>query len=75
MWGFLFVFVLSVAVSFALRPKAPDVQPAATEDLQFPTAEAGSPITVVFGTVLVSSPNIVWYGDLGYVAIKSGGGK
>lgn len=71
----IFVFVATIALSLILRPKMPDTQAPATGDLQFPTAESGSPITVVFGTVLIKGPNIVWYGDLGYKAIKSGGGK
>jgi len=71
----IFAFVIITALSLLLRPKMPDTQPPAVGDIEFPTAESGTPITVVFGTVLVTGPNIVWYGDLGYTAIKSGGGK
>ena len=35
-----------------------------------PTAEEGRAIPVVFGTVLVTGPNVTWYGDLHASPIK-----
>ena len=69
-------FIVSAAISWALAPKPPPGAPPATLD-QFdaPTAAEGKPIPVIFGTVLVKSPNVVWYGDLRVVPIKSKGGK
>jgi hypothetical protein len=67
--------VALVAVVVAMQPqKSQDSAPASLKDFTVPTAEKGKPIPVVFGTVLVQSPNVVWYGDLYYKAIKSGGG-
>lgn len=71
----IFFFVAVMALSLILRPKMPETQPPATEDIGVPTAEAGKPITVVFGTVLVTGPNIVWYGDLGYSPVRTKSGK
>lgn len=34
--------------------------------MESPTAEAGRPIAVVFGEILVKSPNFLWYGDKSY---------
>ncbi|QBQ71189.1 tail assembly structural protein [Shewanella phage S0112] len=67
--------IVVIVLAFALRPKPPSPTPPSLNDLDVPTAEQGKPIPVVFGTYVVQSPNIVWYGDLGYNAIKSGGGK
>jgi hypothetical protein len=51
-------------------------KPAAMEDIGVPTATEGRPVPVLFGTRLIENPNVVWWGDLRTVAIKSkGGGK
>ena len=62
-------------MSVAFQPKTPEPTPTALGDLDIPTAEPGRPIPVVFGDVVVRSPNIVWYGDLFTRKIKTGGGK
>jgi hypothetical protein len=69
-WWWVVAFVAAAVVSYSLAPKAPEQKPPAVRDVEVPTAEAGKPLTVVFGTVLLKSPNIVWYGDLKYKAIK-----
>ena len=74
-WGYVVVFVISVLASIALRPEPPKPAPASLENLKLPTAEAGIPIPVVFGTVVVESPNIVWYGDLKYEPVYDAGSK
>lgn len=63
------VAVVSAALSYILRPKvasqgsSPEVvRP--DSDIEVPTAKAGSTIPVIFGTVHISQPNVVWYGDL-----------
>lgn len=60
------VLAISLAVQIAAyiimpKPKAP--KPEAAQDLQNPTAEAGRPIPVIFGTLTVKGPNILWFGD------------
>lgn len=50
-------------VSYLLLPKAKEEQPAAVKDLEDPVAEAGRPMPVVFGTMLVKGLNFLYYGD------------
>ena len=73
--AYIIYAVIVVILAVALQPKPPGAKPSALSDIDVPTAEEGRPIPKVFGTYVVQSPNIVWYGDLGYRAIKSSGGK
>lgn len=72
MW-FVVVFIASLAASLALSPKPPEPKPSGLADVNIPSAEPGRPIPIVFGTVLIEDPNVVWYGDLTTVPIKGGG--
>lgn len=72
---FVIMLIIALVVSYALRPKPPEPKPASLADFDVPTADEGRPIPVVFGTVTVTGPNVVWYGDLGTKAIKKSGGK
>lgn len=74
MLGQFLYFVATLALSIALspRPKAP--RAATLEDFDFPTAEEGRPIPVVFGEVDISGANVLWYGDLDIQAIKKRSG-
>lgn len=75
MWLNLALLVVSALVTYALTPKPPGPKPASIEDVDAPTAEDGRPIPVVFGTVWLGGPNVVWYGDLNVVPIVKAGGK
>ena len=55
-------FALSV-VAYLLMPKPKQPKPPAAQDLENPTAEAGRPLPVVFGSLRVKGTNILWYGD------------
>jgi len=66
--------VIAVA-AILLMPKPAEQKPASMKDIDIPTAEQGRPIPVVFGTYVIKSSNIVWWGDLGYKKIKAKGGK
>lgn len=74
---FTYIAILIVAsfVSAALAPKPPPPKPASLSDFDVPTAEQGRPIPVVFGTVTITGPNVIWYGNLKTKAIKKKGGK
>ena len=79
-WTFIARLVLGLvlsAVSYALspRPRMETPQAAALDDFSLPTAEEGRPIPVVFGTVLITGPNVVWAGDLSVEPIVKRGGK
>lgn len=50
-------------LGYMLMPKPKQQKPPSTEDLDDPTAEAGRPIPVIFGSMKVKSPNVIWYGD------------
>lgn len=67
--------VVSYVIQAALQPKPQAPKAAALADFDVPTAEEGRAIPVVFGTVVITGSNCVWYGDLGKVAIKSKKGK
>ncbi len=71
----LVVYIVSALISAALAPKPPKPKPASLEDFEAPTAEEGRPIPVVFGCVLITGANVVWYGDLLATPIKSKSGK
>lgn len=74
-WVYVAILAVSVVVSIALAPKLPAQKSPSLEDLEVPTAEEGRPIPVVFGTVTVQSPNVVWYGDITYKPVKRKAGK
>jgi predicted phage tail protein len=79
-WNFIAQLAIGLvlsAVAYALspRPKTETPRPAGLDDLSVPTAEEGRPIPVVFGTVLISGPNVVWAGDLRVDPIRKKGGK
>ena len=50
-------------VAYLLMPKPKAPKPEAAKQSDVPTADAGKPIPVVFGTVTVSAVNVLWYGD------------
>ncbi|MBV1952722.1 MAG: hypothetical protein KUG64_11080 [Cycloclasticus sp.] len=72
---YLIYLIIVIVVAVALQPKVPGQKPASLNEIDVPTAEKGKPIPKVFGTWVVQSPNIVWYGALGYNKITASGGK
>lgn len=73
--AYIAVLLVAYIVAVALAPKPPKPKPASLEDFEIPIAEQGRPIPVAFGTVTVTGPNVVWYGDLRTKPIKSRTGK
>lgn len=73
--GYFIVLLVVIILAVALQPKPPGVKPATLSEVDAPTAEQGKPVPKVFGTYVVQSPNVVWYGDLSYTKIESEGGK
>ena len=71
----IFMLIVSLVVSYAMRPKPPVPTPASLKDFDVPVAEQGRPVPVVFGTVTITGPNVLWYGDLRTTAIQEKGGK
>ncbi len=63
-WVQIIVMIVLAVISYALAPKPPKPKPPSLEDFSAPTAEEGRSIPVVFGTVWIRDPNVIWYGDL-----------
>ena len=64
---YLIQIVIAIAVAviaYALMPKPKQQKPPAAQDFEAPTADAGRPVPVVFGTVKVTGVNILYYGDV-----------
>ena len=73
--AYLIIFAVAFAAASAFAPAAAVPVPASLEDFNFPTAEPGRPVPVIYGTVLMRAPNVVWYGDLSNQPVKASGGK
>lgn len=62
----LIALIVTVAVNVAVylitpKPKAP--KPPAVQQGEVPTAEAGRPVPVPFGSIKMKELNVLWYGD------------
>jgi hypothetical protein len=51
-------------VAYLIMPKPKQPKPPEVQDLEGPTAEAGRPVPVVFGTIRVKGLNLLWYGNI-----------
>lgn len=70
-WVFYIVVIaLVIYCAYAAGGDTPDAVADSLSDVNAPTAEEGRAIPVVFGTCLLKSSNIVWYGDLRTVPVK-----
>lgn len=70
--GFWMMFLFwagTTILSALLKPKSESQKPAGIGDFQFPTATEGRPVPILWGTVPIAGPNVVWYGDLKQEAI------
>jgi hypothetical protein len=64
------IWLITTVLSIALAPKPPKPKAASIDDFDLPTAEEGRKVPVVFGTVDITGPNVLWYGDLSTKDIK-----
>ncbi len=67
MIGALIVGIALMFIGYVLRPHPKAAKPAEMTEMESPTAEAGKPIGVVFGEILIKSPNFLWFGDKRYI--------
>lgn len=58
----LIMVALQVA-AYVLMPKPKGPKPAEVQEMENPTADAGTPVPVIFGEIEIRSPNVIWYGD------------
>jgi len=64
MWFLQLLIGIGLAIlGYILAPKPKMPKPDAVKDMEDPTAEAGRPMPVVFGTVTVKGLNIIWFGE------------
>lgn len=66
----LLLFVATTVISMLMRPHTSGPIASSLGDFQYPTAEEGRAIPVVFGTVKIGGGNTVWWGDLRVQPIK-----
>lgn len=64
-------------VAYLIMPKPKQDQPNEIKDLEDPTAEAGRPMPVVFGSLMVKGSNVIDFSDKRTVMreLRSSGGK
>lgn len=51
------------------KPRFDTPSPSSLDDFDFPTAQEGRPVPVLWGTAKITGANCVWYGDLQVVPI------
>lgn len=61
MWAQLAYAVVMMVVSYLLTPKVKTPKPEAATEMDSPTASAGSPVPVLFGTMTIKSSNYLGY--------------
>jgi hypothetical protein len=70
----LVLMIIASILAMVLTPLPPPPRAASLSDFKVPTAEAGRPVPVIFGTVMLKGPNVVWYGNLFTDPIPYSGG-
>ncbi len=73
MWGYIIVLAISIAVSYAMQVDT--TSSGSSDDVSASTCEEGGEIPVLFGTRVIESSNIVWYGDLSVKSVESSSSK
>lgn len=74
-WWYIVAAIAAAVIAYKNIPKPQSTPPLGLEDVKIPTAKEGASIPVIFGTKMIRSPNVVWYGDLRVVAIRKKAGK
>jgi hypothetical protein len=59
----LLLAIIFNVIAYLLAPKPKKQKPPEAKDLDNPSADAGRPIPVVFGTITIKGLNVLWYGD------------
>jgi hypothetical protein len=71
MWVNLIIGLVLSLVGLLLRPKPEPPKPNTIGDFNIPITKEGSEIPIVYGTVWITSPQIVWYGDFRTEPVKT----
>lgn len=68
--GFWLTLLLFIALELLRpKPKIENAKPLGLGDFRIPTATEGRPLPLIWGTVRIEGPNVIWYGDLNQEAI------
>jgi hypothetical protein len=59
----MILMLIAAIMAAVYKPKIVPPFAAGLSEFTVPRAEAGNPIPVIFGTVRLKGPNVVWYGD------------
>jgi len=59
----LLLAIVFNVIAYLLAPKPKKIQPPEIKDADNPTASAGRPIPVLFGTKPIKGLNVLWFGD------------
>ncbi len=68
-WLNLIIGLALMVLGYLLMPK-PKTPAIEVQDMEDPTAEAGRPIPVPFGTITIKGTNVLWFGDKYYRKYK-----
>lgn len=63
LWALFAVVAVLGLVALLPKPDIEGARPSKLGDMQFPRANEGDPIPIIYGRVKVRSPNTLWYGD------------
>ncbi|AGH31472.1 hypothetical protein LOKG_00036 [Loktanella phage pCB2051-A] len=72
--GALLIGLGLITIGYMLMPKPKAEKPKTVDDLNDPTAEAGRPIPVIFGSMDIKGLNVIYFGDKSIVNRKAGSG-
>jgi len=70
-FGTIMIYIALQIIASALTPKPPKPKPPEVGEVKVPTVDPSRKIPVVFGTVVIKSPAVLWYGDLSTTPIYS----
>lgn len=59
----LAIGIALTVIAYMIMPKPKAPKPPEAKDMESPTAEAGRPLPVVFGSLTVKGLNCLWFGE------------
>ena len=71
----IYLLIASIIISVAMAPKIQQPTPTAFEDIEFPSADEGTPQAVFFGDCWTEDWMVLTVGKYRTTPIKSSGGK
>ena len=71
----LLIGVALQIIGYLLMPKPKQPEPPEAQDMDDPTAEAGRPVPVVFGTIEIKGLNIIHFGEKQKIERKKSSGS